>query len=472
MNSTTPGCRRHAAHLSRRPLARIAAQIGGGLCGRRTRRVAASRRSRSQPRRAPLDRYHERVAGALAGFGGRRRVRSRRDELADREPSSDDVSFFRPSAGRTRVLIEKFRLPFGSLCRRVATRISWARPGAAPDRGGAAPGRAHAQDGGCHRVPGAGGPPPGAGSAARRAISHRTAVRSSRADRRRARGRCKRGTRSRPCHRQCAALRARLERRFCRLVQLQVPQRGTRRRRRFASFTTVMRRAERCRASPAGGDTTNTGDSRWGATSARLPARKAGQISNPRYCPPRPCRLRSSSSTRGHRTIAQKKSIALTGYLERLIDERLGGKVEIITRETPMCRGCQLSLRLKLRRSGQGAGFEQTAAAGVVGDWREPTPYASRPFRSTKNSFRDVLGARRRPGARGRDVSFAGSAGDHCGRRTDGRPAGDPARAARHPRALVDSRPDPRARRGKSGAPSISRSPIGHPRARTCRGAR
>lgn len=66
------------------------------------------------------------------------------------------------------------------------------------------------------------------------------------------------------------------------------------------------------------------------------------------------------------------KSLALTGLLERLLDERLAERVEILSPRAPARRGCQLSLRL---RDGAAAGrtvHERLGEAGMVCDWREP----------------------------------------------------------------------------------------------------
>lgn len=59
----------------------------------------------------------------------------------------------------------------------------------------------------------------------------------------------------------------------------------------------------------------------------------------------------------------------LTGMLERLIHQRCGDGVEIITPAEPARRGCQLSLRVKQRPR---AVFDALGEQGVVCDWREP----------------------------------------------------------------------------------------------------
>ncbi len=62
----------------------------------------------------------------------------------------------------------------------------------------------------------------------------------------------------------------------------------------------------------------------------------------------------------------RSRSIALTGYLESLLDDVVG--VEILTPRDPAARGAQLSLRIE-----GGAEVQQALAReGVVGDFREP----------------------------------------------------------------------------------------------------
>lgn len=63
-------------------------------------------------------------------------------------------------------------------------------------------------------------------------------------------------------------------------------------------------------------------------------------------------------------------SLELTGRLEQRLQQRLAGRVEIITPADPARRGCQLSLRV-LGGTGR-AVFERLLACGVVCDWRQP----------------------------------------------------------------------------------------------------
>jgi kynureninase len=68
----------------------------------------------------------------------------------------------------------------------------------------------------------------------------------------------------------------------------------------------------------------------------------------------------------------RSKSVRLTGYLESLLRARLAADVKILTPADPQQRGCQLSLRLQRNSQQARAVFEALAAAGFTGDWREP----------------------------------------------------------------------------------------------------
>ena len=66
----------------------------------------------------------------------------------------------------------------------------------------------------------------------------------------------------------------------------------------------------------------------------------------------------------------REKSLALTGLLRELIERQCAGRIEVITPRADAEHGAQLSLRV---RTGHGqAVFARLAAAGVIGDWREP----------------------------------------------------------------------------------------------------
>jgi len=66
------------------------------------------------------------------------------------------------------------------------------------------------------------------------------------------------------------------------------------------------------------------------------------------------------------------KSVRLTAYAVRLLRERAGDDVQVITPDAPGERGCQLSLRV---RGGPKRGrriFDALGDHGIVCDWREP----------------------------------------------------------------------------------------------------
>jgi kynureninase len=66
------------------------------------------------------------------------------------------------------------------------------------------------------------------------------------------------------------------------------------------------------------------------------------------------------------------RSRRLTGYLEALLEERLGERLEVITPPSPAARGAQLSVRARSGRDESRRLFERLLGSGVVCDWREP----------------------------------------------------------------------------------------------------
>jgi kynureninase len=80
------------------------------------------------------------------------------------------------------------------------------------------------------------------------------------------------------------------------------------------------------------------------------------------------------------------KSVALTGYLEFLLEEIAAPKFSIITPRESTRRGAQISLRIP----DKGKAFcEELAGAGVIGDWREPDILRVAPV-PLYNSYQDV----------------------------------------------------------------------------------
>ncbi len=68
----------------------------------------------------------------------------------------------------------------------------------------------------------------------------------------------------------------------------------------------------------------------------------------------------------------REKSIALTRFLQQLIEGLLPGQVDIITPGAAAERGCQLSLRIARPAHEAKRCHDRLTAAGVIGDWREP----------------------------------------------------------------------------------------------------
>jgi kynureninase len=116
------------------------------------------------------------------------------------------------------------------------------------------------------------------------------------------------------------------------------------------------------------------------------------QISNPPVLAAAP--LLASLEVFQRATIARlrEKSVSLTGFLERLMDALLPDVVHIVTPREAAQRGCQLSLRLALRKSAAKRCHERLTAAGVICDWREPDILRVAPA-PLFNSYHDVFTA-------------------------------------------------------------------------------
>jgi kynureninase len=84
----------------------------------------------------------------------------------------------------------------------------------------------------------------------------------------------------------------------------------------------------------------------------------------------------------------RQKSVALTGYLEYLLDP-LAPAVRLITPRAAESRGCQLSIRIAGPLGRGRRVFEALTARGVICDWREPDTIRLTPV-PLYNSFADV----------------------------------------------------------------------------------
>jgi kynureninase len=102
------------------------------------------------------------------------------------------------------------------------------------------------------------------------------------------------------------------------------------------------------------------------------PGADGWQLSNPPILALAPLRVSLALFRRAGIDTLRAKSIALTGYFESLIRERLDRVLEIATPREPARRGCQLSLRVRGGRDDGRALYEHLNAIGIVVDWREP----------------------------------------------------------------------------------------------------
>lgn len=99
-----------------------------------------------------------------------------------------------------------------------------------------------------------------------------------------------------------------------------------------------------------------------------IPGAQGWQLSNPPIMALAPVLAASEISARVGMQALRKKSEQLTGYLEFLLNEKLGGRIGVITPTDKTQRGCQLSLVVPNGR----ACFQALENAGIICDWREP----------------------------------------------------------------------------------------------------
>ena len=116
------------------------------------------------------------------------------------------------------------------------------------------------------------------------------------------------------------------------------------------------------------------------------------QISNPPVLAMAPLLASLAIFQRAGIKRLREKSTVLSGFLQAIIEQRLPGKVDIMTPSSPDARGCQLSLRIRRPAAEAKRCHERLAAAGVVADWREPDVLRLAPV-PLYNSFSDVFAA-------------------------------------------------------------------------------
>jgi kynureninase len=111
---------------------------------------------------------------------------------------------------------------------------------------------------------------------------------------------------------------------------------------------------------------------RMGPDFSATPGAEGWQLSNPPILALAPLRVSLAIFRRAGMDALRTKSVALTGYFETLLRERLDRVLEIATPREPERRGCQLSLRVRGGREDGRALFDHLNAIGIVVDWREP----------------------------------------------------------------------------------------------------
>ncbi len=120
-----------------------------------------------------------------------------------------------------------------------------------------------------------------------------------------------------------------------------------------------------------------------------IPGAEGWQISNPPILPTAPLVASLEIFAIAGMQALHIKSLALTGLLRRLIEERLAGLLQIVTPASPAQHGCQLSLRI-LRDPAEAKRCQQRiAASGLIADWREPDIVRVAPT-PLYNSFSEV----------------------------------------------------------------------------------
>ncbi len=115
----------------------------------------------------------------------------------------------------------------------------------------------------------------------------------------------------------------------------------------------------------------------------------AWQISNPPLMTAAPLIAALAIHNDAGMDALRTKSLALTGYLEQLLNSMLSDHLEIITPPEPERRGCQLSVRVKAGTEAGEQLFQQLRAKGYACDWRRPDVMRIAPV-PLYNTFADV----------------------------------------------------------------------------------
>jgi len=123
-----------------------------------------------------------------------------------------------------------------------------------------------------------------------------------------------------------------------------------------------------------------------------IPGAQGWQISNPPVLSTAPLLASLEIFQRAGLRRLREKSIALTAFLQGLIETRLPDLIDIITPGAASERGCQLSLRIARPPAAAKRCHDLLTAAGVAADWREPDVLRLAPV-PLYNSYSDVFAA-------------------------------------------------------------------------------
>ncbi|MEO5558619.1 MAG: kynureninase [Dokdonella sp.] len=102
------------------------------------------------------------------------------------------------------------------------------------------------------------------------------------------------------------------------------------------------------------------------------PGADGWQLSNPPILALAPLRVSLAIFRRAGMSALRTKSESLTAYFEALIREHAADVLDIATPTETARRGCQLSLRVKGPRDAGRSLYDHLHASGIVVDWREP----------------------------------------------------------------------------------------------------
>jgi kynureninase len=123
-----------------------------------------------------------------------------------------------------------------------------------------------------------------------------------------------------------------------------------------------------------------------------MPGAQAWQLSNPPILAMAPLAASLAIFEAATLPALRKKSVRLTGYLERLLEHELGERIRILTPRDANARGAQLSVRVNVEQTEVDGVRAALRAAGVVVDWRGDDVLRMAPA-PLYNRYRDVHAA-------------------------------------------------------------------------------